>query len=152
MCHKLYSECHHLNSHVKMVHERLRPHKGNQCPKEFYEKAKLKTHVQQVHLGLATVSCKICDDKFKSTRTLNTHLHRVHNLETFLDYLLGTCWDTWSAMYSGSVHILKDSNFSISAAFFQAKLRAILTSNSQDRFGGSAFALNQFTLELETFF
>ena len=49
ICSKLYRTKGILNTHIKNVHEHLRPFKCLMCSKQFAAKAHLDVHVQTVH-------------------------------------------------------------------------------------------------------
>jgi len=52
-----------LNNH-KTVHSGVKPHKCNECGKEFREKGTLREHLR-IHSGAMPFSCEFCDKKFR---------------------------------------------------------------------------------------
>eukprot|EP00190_Bangiopsis_sp_CCMP1999_P001065 CAMPEP_0198732666 /NCGR_PEP_ID=MMETSP1475-20131203/37809_1 /TAXON_ID= ORGANISM="Unidentified sp., Strain CCMP1999" /NCGR_SAMPLE_ID=MMETSP1475 /ASSEMBLY_ACC=CAM_ASM_001111 /LENGTH=225 /DNA_ID=CAMNT_0044495809 /DNA_START=298 /DNA_END=975 /DNA_ORIENTATION=- len=67
-----------LETHVRTVHEKLRPHKCAHCDAHFGTKSNLNTHTKSVHEGKRPFPCEVCNVAFKTRGNLETHVLTVH--------------------------------------------------------------------------
>merc|ERR1711976_676568 len=95
-----------LKHHIRIVHEKLKPHLCSLCGRSFSSTTNLKKHTEAVHdkkeytcehcneifkteyhykhhkafvhEGKATVKCPICEAELKSKQTLRTHINFMH--------------------------------------------------------------------------
>lgn len=73
--------CGALVNNVKchmVIHEEVRPHQCEQCPKSFTSRNKLQSHINSVHLKKRDFKCEICGKAFLEKNNLKGHL-RIHN-------------------------------------------------------------------------
>uniref|UniRef100_A0A1Q3EWF8 Putative c2h2-type zn-finger protein n=1 Tax=Culex tarsalis TaxID=7177 RepID=A0A1Q3EWF8_CULTA len=73
--------CGALVNNVKchmVIHEEVRPHQCEHCPKNFTSRNKLQSHINSVHLKKRDFKCEICGKAFLEKNNLKGHL-RIHN-------------------------------------------------------------------------
>ena len=74
-----------LSSHIKLVHENMKPFKCDKCPIQFKSQVALKRHVLCVHEKLRLHPCPECKNEFGYQETLQAHFKYVHeNVRPFI--------------------------------------------------------------------
>ncbi|XP_021709400.1 zinc finger protein 691 [Aedes aegypti] len=65
-----------IKSHM-VIHEDVRPHQCEQCPKNFTSRNKLQSHINSVHLRKRDFKCEVCGKAFLEKNNLKGH-QRIH--------------------------------------------------------------------------
>lgn len=65
-----------MKSHM-VIHEEVRPHQCEQCPKNFTSRNKLQSHINSVHLRKRDFKCEVCGKAFLEKNNLKGH-QRIH--------------------------------------------------------------------------
>ncbi|XP_062558359.1 myoneurin-like [Armigeres subalbatus] len=65
-----------IKSHM-VIHEDIRPHQCEQCPKSFTSRNKLQSHINSVHLRKRDFKCEVCGKAFLEKNNLKGH-QRIH--------------------------------------------------------------------------
>ena len=64
-----------IENHIKEVHEKLRPHKCEECDRTFFRKPTLLQHVKYEHQKIPKpFQCSICTKGFKWKQNLDKHV------------------------------------------------------------------------------
>lgn len=78
LCSGSFTSRRDLETHVRTVHEKLRPYKCPHCDSHFGTKSNLNTHTKSVHEGKRPFPCVACTMAFKTRGNLETHVLTVH--------------------------------------------------------------------------
>ena len=78
-CQKSYNKKHHLASHQKAVHYKIKDHICNLCGRAFAFKDKMKRHISVVHEKLKKYKCDHCILTFARKINLEDHNAVSHN-------------------------------------------------------------------------
>lgn len=77
-CNATFGQKGSLTRHVKSRHEKLRPHKCEQCRKSFSALWTLRVHQRNVHLKAKPHKCHLCDKSFGELFNKSKHVAIVH--------------------------------------------------------------------------
>lgn len=78
LCEKDFNQRSHLNSHVRSVHQKLKPHKCMTCGWKFSKKYDMMKHDDAVHRNIRKHSCPYCHSRFAKSSNLNRHMAVIH--------------------------------------------------------------------------
>ena len=67
-----------VNTHYKMVHEKIKPFHCELCPTQFFWKNALQLHTKTIHEKIKKFECVICLVKFGTKSNLSQHIGRIH--------------------------------------------------------------------------
>ncbi|XP_055625493.1 zinc finger protein 431-like isoform X2 [Toxorhynchites rutilus septentrionalis] len=70
---------HRIKPHM-VLHEKVRPHKCTECPKNFATRCKLQSHINSVHLKKRDYKCELCGKAYLEKNHLKRHI-RIHKGE-----------------------------------------------------------------------
>lgn len=73
-CQREFKRKTHLNDHVRLVHERLRPYKCDFCERSFGLPRTLRIHIMG-HTKERPFTCNICQKSFRQKTELNLHMN-----------------------------------------------------------------------------
>ena len=109
LCDKTFPKYLGLQSHIKTVHERIRPFSCEVCGKTFPNRDHLKRHHDSVHVGIKSHICNICGKGFAVKDYLKRHITEVHSHEGVNKiYKCSECEDSFSRSNYLTAHF--DSN------------------------------------------
>jgi hypothetical protein len=77
-CDKSFGRKSHLQRHIKLIHQLLKPFKCENCDKSFGEKHNLHIHIKAIHQLLKPYTCEHCDKSFGQKSNLQRHIRRIH--------------------------------------------------------------------------
>lgn len=77
LCGRCFGRSNDMKNHILNVHQRIRPHKCPNCPKEFTLVSSLKTHLMS-HLDIRPYLCAECGKRFNHPSTLRKHTLFLH--------------------------------------------------------------------------
>ena len=69
----------HLDNHIAVVHNKIKPHKCHQCPYRAANSRDMARHVKEVHEKVKPFSCNMCPYKAGRRTLLVKHLAKMHN-------------------------------------------------------------------------
>ena len=117
LCCMIFSSKGVLQTHVKTVHEKLKPFKCDKCPRVFAQNINLSTHVKNKHTGYLEMQindqyfeCNQCTTQIFKTKTgLKRHMMKSHEEECILDgsdlEVCGVCQLVFSTKGNLKTHI-----------------------------------------------
>ncbi|XP_032585120.1 adult enhancer factor 1-like [Drosophila mojavensis] len=73
-CQRKFKRKTHLNGHVRLVHEGIRPHKCGFCERSFGLPRTLRIHIMG-HTKERPFTCNICQKSFRQKTELNLHMN-----------------------------------------------------------------------------
>lgn len=76
-CFRRFSNMTNLDCHVR-THTKERPFKCNHCNKKFTQSSSLKTHITIVHLNQKLYNCSICEMAFTNPTNVQSHMRSTH--------------------------------------------------------------------------
>ena len=82
LCGKLLTTKSKLDSHVKAVHEGVKPFSCSYCNKRFGTNGNLKNHEVSMHTGEFPHRCSLCDKGFTRKQALVSHIQYQHSIES----------------------------------------------------------------------
>ena len=62
-----------MQSHIRAVHEKKKPHHCSLCTQQFATKGNLESHIKSVHEGRKPFKCNICDYATSKKSNLKNH-------------------------------------------------------------------------------
>ena len=68
-----------MDTHIKLVHEKMKPHLCSLCGYASGSKGDLKNHVVAVHDKAKPYKCSFCDFACSMKSNLNKHVTGVHD-------------------------------------------------------------------------
>lgn len=77
-CSQQLSSKQSLKEHVQNDHSKIKSHKCQMCPAEFFHLKSYTNHVQNMHLEEKMHKCDICEIAFKTKNSLTIHTRVVH--------------------------------------------------------------------------
>ena len=78
ICQKTYMSEKTLETHKRLVHEKIRDYVCEICAKSFQTPAYLKHHIAAVHDGIRKFKCKLCEKSFAHEFGLKRHVSSFH--------------------------------------------------------------------------
>ena len=78
VCASSFDRNHHLQVHIRTVHEKKKLFGCEKCSRLFGQKSHLKRHIQGVHLRKKDFSCELCHKRFAQHSNLLIHVEFQH--------------------------------------------------------------------------
>ena len=92
-----------LETHIKNVHEKLRPNQCDLCGKAFFRASYLKLHRKTVHEGIKDHKCELCGKEFVGGLVkLKKHIQTVHEKQR--NYICNACGKAFAQKSSLQTH------------------------------------------------
>uniref|UniRef100_A0A6P7GIW2 Zinc finger protein 337-like n=1 Tax=Diabrotica virgifera virgifera TaxID=50390 RepID=A0A6P7GIW2_DIAVI len=92
-----------LLKHIRMTHEKLRPHVCKYCGSGFSSKYALKTHTRQ-HTDEKQFVCQHCFEGLRQRVSLPSHLKSRHGIEEAKEFFCKTREKGFATDYALSIH------------------------------------------------
>lgn len=102
-CSKRFGTLNHLNAHIRTVHQKDRPHACETCSKTFSTLYHVNEHVRTVHNKDRPHACETCSKRFGTLNHLNAHIRTVHQKDR--PHACSACEKTFGQQAHLNVHV-----------------------------------------------
>ena len=106
-CGKWFRRASGRNEHIRNVHQGLKAHQCDRCPRAFSTSNALKLHIMG-HTNERPHACDKCPKRFKNVTLLNLHIRNVH--EGQRSYLCDRCPQAFTTLSGLRLHTKRHTN------------------------------------------
>ncbi|KAG7166158.1 zinc finger protein 721-like [Homarus americanus] len=143
-CRKLFKTIGARNDHVRNLHKGLRPHRCDQCDKQFYRKFNLAVHKRK-HSSDRPHECKICHKRFKSSVSVKIHMEIHSDKRPFMCENCGKVFKTLSVLESHRTIHTGETKFKCNMCGKSYRYRASLFVHMRTHTGQRPYSCNHCT-------
>ena len=69
----------HLDNHISVVHNKIKPHKCEDCPYRAANERDMARHIKEVHEKVKPYMCNLCPYRAGRKTLLAKHFNKMHN-------------------------------------------------------------------------